>query len=163
MKCDCVFPSELVRNPQVKMGREKEYARWSNMLQRCYNPKNDSFKNYGGRGIRVCLQWQLNLQTYISDVGKRPEGMSLDRRENDGHYCPHNVQWATGKQQANNRRWSGTDNGLPRGVTKRSHKITKQFQSNIRVGAKLIHLGYFDTPEEAGEAYVKYKSEHVKD
>lgn len=83
------------------------YATWVGMRQRCNNPKNPSYASYGGRGIKVDPRWN-DLATFISDVeseiGVRPPGKSLDRKENDGNYEPGNVQWADAHQQAINQR-----------------------------------------------------------
>lgn len=79
------------------------YYSWANMIQRCTNPKNHKYPNYGARGITVCERW-LTFENFLADVGERPDGLTLDRKDNDGNYEPGNVRWATHKQQANNRR-----------------------------------------------------------
>jgi hypothetical protein len=73
------------------------------MIGRCYKPKNSSYARYGGRGIRVCDRWRLSFAAFLSDVGERPIGATLDRRSNDGDYGPDNCRWATALQQASNR------------------------------------------------------------
>ncbi len=80
------------------------YGVWSLMMHRCYNPKNSAFPNYGARGIKVCERWH-DVSNFIADVTPTYiEGLTLDRKENDGDYCPDNTRWATRKQQASNRR-----------------------------------------------------------
>jgi len=84
---------------------EVEYLTWLGMKKRCYKETNKSFKRYGARGIKVCDRW-LNKDGYknfLEDMGRRPEGLSLDRTDNDKGYSPSNCRWATAKQQANNR------------------------------------------------------------
>ena len=84
-----------------------DYQAWYSMKGRCHNENNWQFKDYGGRGITVCPEWQ-SFESYIRSVtdaiGARPPGMSLDRIDNDGGYSPDNVQWSTPKEQARNRR-----------------------------------------------------------
>lgn len=80
------------------------YWVWADMLSRCRNPNHRQFKDYGGRGISVCQEWQDSFETFERDMGIRPDGMMLDRVENDGSYCRDNCRWATRKEQNSNRR-----------------------------------------------------------
>jgi hypothetical protein len=75
---------------------------WQGMIQRCYNPNNSGYKNYGGRGIKVCIEWH-QFKNFYADMGDRPEKMSLDRIDNDKDYCLENCRWATTKQQSSNK------------------------------------------------------------
>lgn len=82
------------------------YNTWQQMRSRCRNPKHHAYHNYGGRGIQVSPLWD-NFPRFISDVGERPPGLTLDRIDNNGNYEPGNIRWATKKQQVHNRRKCG--------------------------------------------------------
>lgn len=77
------------------------YKRWTEMLQRCTNPQNTSFQNYGARGIQVEERW-YHFPNFLADMGYPPLGTSLERRDNNGNYSKDNCYWATSKQQRNN-------------------------------------------------------------
>ena len=103
--CGCYADALLTkRNTRHGMAKSKIYHVWIQMLQRCNNPHNRDYKNYGGRGIRVCEAWHT-FQNFFNDIGNPPfSGATLDRRDNDQGYSPNNVRWATQEQQANNTR-----------------------------------------------------------
>ncbi|TCG09338.1 hypothetical protein BZM27_05925 [Paraburkholderia steynii] len=75
---------------------------WQDMWQRCTNPKTDRYPNYGGRGISVCERWK-SFENFFADMGQRPEGTSIERKETNGNYEPSNCRWATPKEQGRNR------------------------------------------------------------
>ena len=79
------------------------YTCWLSMIQRCCNPNNSRYKDYGGRGITVCEEWK-DFTNFLSDMGERPNGKSIDRINVNGNYEPSNCRWATTKEQQNNLR-----------------------------------------------------------
>jgi hypothetical protein len=84
-------------------GVSRTYSTWAGMVQRCTDSNQRAWKNYGGRGIRVCERW-LKFENFLADMGEKPEGRTLERTENDGNYEPGNCVWATPGEQSRNRR-----------------------------------------------------------
>lgn len=90
------------KQPTHGLSGTRIYSVWNQMIQRCVNPKAHRFDRYGGRGISVCESWRL-FQNFIDDMGMPPLGMSIERKDNDGHYCKDNCVWADSYQQAQNK------------------------------------------------------------
>jgi hypothetical protein len=98
--CGCKNPMHITRHG---MAGTPTYKVWQAMKDRCGNPKNARYIDYGARGIRVCERW-LDFANFLADMGAKPDGKSLDRTNNDKGYEPGNCTWATNSQQLNNRR-----------------------------------------------------------
>ena len=105
--CGCVTRSVFAAR-WVTHGRSHtvEYETWARMIARCENPNNESFPNYGGRGIKVHPAWRSSFDDFFAHVGPRPgSGYSIDRFPDvNGNYEPGNVRWATPTEQCRNRR-----------------------------------------------------------
>jgi hypothetical protein len=99
--CGCLRPG---RRTHGMSRTSPEYRSWKAMIRRCYNTHTPDYPYYGERGIQVCDVWRRNFMAFLSDVGSRPEGRTLDRINTNGNYEPGNVRWATAREQRMNRR-----------------------------------------------------------
>ena len=116
--CECACGNTaLVTSNQLRRGRTNScgclrhgytktptYNAWCGAKKRCCNTQDKDYKNYGGRGIRVCARWLESFENFLKDMGERPAGKSLDRIDVDGDYELSNCRWATASEQAQNRR-----------------------------------------------------------
>lgn len=154
----------VVKGQWKKHGLSKTdlYRTWKGMKQRCYNRNSINYKNYGGRGITICQQWSNNFASFHDDVSPKPQGLTLDRKDNDGGYwcgkcedCkqhgwPKNWRWGTRSEQGINQRISSINTSGHKGISLREDG---KWRARIGANGKRVHLGYFTTMQEAIHAY----------
>lgn len=99
----CLNARVSVEKTTHGLTKSPTYLSWKSMKARCLNPKSPDWKYYGARGITVCDRWLESFENFLADMGVRPAGLTLDRKENDGNYEPGNCRWATSTEQARNR------------------------------------------------------------
>ena len=133
--------------------QHKLYGRFQSILQRCYNESQINYREYGGRGIKVCDRWNPKMggsfQNFLEDMGECPEGMTIDRIDVNGDYSPENCKWEIGSIQHFNTRKHKTNTSGRTGVSKTQ---SGKFSAYITVAGKTVSLGTFNTFEEAVEA-----------
>jgi hypothetical protein len=135
MSCGCYRTERmgtlnLTHGMRSRIGKtDPVYKAWDSMKQRCHNPMDKAWKWYGGRGIKVCDRWFASVETFAQDMGPRPAGTSIERKDGNLGYEPDNCVWATPTQQARNR--------------SNNHIVTFQGQSMTLVeAAELAGLPY---------------------
>lgn len=141
------------------------YNTYSSMVRRCYDQDFHSYKNYGAKGVKISEDWlgENGIWQFISDIGERPPGLTLDRIDPFGNYCKENCRWATLKIQANNTRMDLVNNttGIP-GVhwCKRDKALIVQ----INLMGKRVVIGRFSPEdwEQAASLYLDVKQLKLK-
>jgi len=102
--CGCLRSEILLaRHTRHGYSGTSIYMTWTDLVGRCTRPTHKRWADYGGRGITVCERWR-DFANFLTDVGDRPSGMTLDRIDNDRGYEPDNVRWTDYSTQAKNRR-----------------------------------------------------------
>lgn len=103
--CKCLYSTTDKRFKKHGMEGSPIYKRYHGIKTRCNNPNNKDYKNYGGRGIKICKCWDT-FEKFYKCVGDIPKDRTIDRVNNNGNYCKYNFRWATMLEQANNKRRS---------------------------------------------------------
>lgn len=151
--CGCFRKEFLVATKTSHgMSDTPEYRAWSALKNRCSNPNDKGFINYGGRGISICDRWINSFANFYADMGNRPSANhSIDRIDNDDHYYPENCKWSTRTQQIRNRRIYKNNKSGVNGV---SQPYPGRWLAMIRVRGKprsLYHGPSFQLAVEARE------------
>lgn len=148
VSCGCLN-NERRRSPKTHgLARTRAYRVWTDMMQRCNNPRNKAYKYYGGRGITVHPWWHTFINFYV-DMGEPPTGMELDRIKNHLGYVPGNCRWATSQQNSMNTGKHKPTASRFKGVSAKG----KRWGACIKHNRRGIYIGVFDTEEEAASAY----------
>ncbi len=111
------------------------YKSWSGMIQRCTNVNREKYTNYGGRGITICERWSL-FENFYADMGDRPLGMSLDRKDVNDNYTPTNCRWSTSQEQSRNKRSTVVTSDSVQEIVGRFEHGEKQVSIARRFGLK---------------------------
>ena len=148
-----------LQSEQHGMTATPEYYSWRSMKERCGNTKLKGYKNYGGRGIRVCERWINSFTNFYQDMGVRLKGTSLDRIDNNGNYEPGNCRWASIEQQLNNQRKRITNKSGYTGVS--WYSPSKKWRASITIKGKTFNLGHFNTKDEAKAVYERARSKKI--
>ncbi len=156
--CGCV-KNKLIGLAETTHGQRNTrlYSIYFKMIVRCYNPKCESFPDYGGRGITVCDEWRNDLISFMwwALSNGYSKNLQIDRINNDGNYEPSNCRWTTRVVNTQNTRVLKSNNlsGF-RGVD--FYKNRKMWRARITNNKKIYHLGLFNTAKEASMAYDKF-------
>jgi hypothetical protein len=139
--------------------KTREYNSWCSMRNRCSNPNNIGFANYGGRGVTVCERW-ADFAAFLADMGPRPDGHTLDRIDPDGNYEPGNCRWVTRLEQRHNRSQFLRPEQIP--VDQRWPGDWDEIGLSRKAKPRTLAHGVGDNPEEQRPALDQERSEEQR-
>lgn len=159
--CGCLGLQRLDEGRVVTHGASNsyEYGSWKTMKARCLNPNNKRYPRYGGRGILVCDEWLNSFESFLEDMGYAGEGLTLDRIDVDGNYCPENCRWADIYTQNFNQGMRKNNSSGKTGVSWSDER--QKWVASICLNNKPTSLGRFDTYEEAVAAREKAEIDYM--
>ena len=136
----------------------KLYNVWKDIKRRTLNPKFKYYLDYGGRGITICDDWKNDVKSFydwaMSNGYEENKGLSIDRIDNNGNYCPENCRWTTQTIQTRNQRMQKNNTSRYKGVS--YYKRGGNYRAYININSRRIHLRYFQTAVEGAIAYNNY-------
>ena len=156
--CGCYKKRRISEaNKTHGLGSTRLYSIWKEIRRRTLNPKHKSYNNYGGRGITICDEW-LDVQNFYNwallNGYEENKGLSIDRIDVNGNYCPENCRWTTQTIQNRNQRIYKNNTSGYKGVS--FNKREGKYVAQINVDKKQISLGHFQTAEDGAIAYNNY-------
>lgn len=140
LSCGCYRRDDAKRRMTTHgLSNTPEFDSWQQMKVRCLVITNKDYPRWGGRGIRICKRWMV-FESFIKDMGPRPPGTTIDRKNNNGHYSPANCRWATRTQQQGNRRTTRLYHVC--GVSGWLHALSRHFGVNPSTISRRIERGW---------------------
>lgn len=145
--CGCIWQETMTKHG---MCGTPTYQSWQHMIDRCNNPNNDQYYDYGGRGIKIEDNRWLKFEHFLEDMGERKKGLTIERKNNAIGYFKENCCWADRTAQARNHRIQANNKTGKVGVCWK--KSESKYAAYIGMHNKTIHLGVFNCLSDAIQA-----------